>query len=129
LTDVCAHGVRHQPAACRRGRRHAGGATGACGGTAGREPAATDRRAGRGEPQRHRRFVGAEYRFDNLRSGGLVLDFAQATTDAGSDFRQLTAYLVRRIDRTLTARGYAILGLSDSAPDWGLGIGFIYYWR
>ena len=74
-------------------------------------------------------FVGAEYAFDKVRSGGLVLDFAQASTDAGSDFRQLTGYLVRRLDKTLTARGYLLLGLSDSAPDWGIGIGAIYYWR
>lgn len=74
-------------------------------------------------------FAGAEYRFDELRSGGIVLDIAQATTTAGSDFRQLTAYLARVIDRNLTARGYAMLGLSDGAPDWGVGFGLIYYWR
>jgi hypothetical protein len=74
-------------------------------------------------------FLGAEYRFDNLRTGGVVLDVAQATTAAGSDLRQLTAYLARKIDKTLLVRGYLILGLSDGGPERGIGVGAIYYWR
>jgi hypothetical protein len=74
-------------------------------------------------------YIGAEYRFDNLLSGGVVLDAAQAATTAGSELRQLTAYLVRKIDKTVSARGYLILGLADGSPDWGFGVGVIYYWR
>jgi hypothetical protein len=74
-------------------------------------------------------FIGVESRLDKQLTGGIELYVEQAATSASSNLQQLTPYLAQKLDKTLTARGYLILGLSDGSPDWGIGVGVTYYWR
>jgi hypothetical protein len=66
--------------------------------------------------------LGATYRLDQRDSAGLMLEGRQRVSPGASPQRELTGFLVRRLDRAWKAQAYALIGLADGSPDWGAGL-------
>ena len=49
-------------------------------------------------------------------------DYSAATTNSVEDSHSLFGGLVTRINRRLSLTGYGTIGLSEGAPDYGLGV-------
>jgi hypothetical protein len=59
---------------------------------------------------------------------GLVYDWSQSSVKGRSDFHELSPFATFRFGRHFAIDPYFVVGLSESAPDWGTGIQlrFIY---
>ena len=70
--------------------------------------------------------VGAGVRLSDRLSVGLMYDFWQASSSTGADAHELFPYASWRISSKLRAGPYAVIGLSEGSPDYGLGLQLTY---
>jgi hypothetical protein len=68
--------------------------------------------------------LGASYKLDDRDSAGLMLEGRQRAAPSGSPQREITGFLIRRLERGWKAQLYALIGLADGSPDWGAGLSF-----
>ena len=66
--------------------------------------------------------LGASYKLDARDSVGAMLEGRQRVVRGGSPQRELTAFWTRKLDGDWKAQAYALIGLADGSPDWGLGL-------
>ncbi len=71
--------------------------------------------------------VGLERRLER-NTVGLAFDAQQAVLADGDVFAELTAYLTLRPEKDRKLTTYLLLGLSDAAPDWGIGLTYTWYY-
>jgi hypothetical protein len=71
--------------------------------------------------------VGLERDFDRNTLGG-ALDVQQAVIPGGDAFAELTGYLTVRPDKSTKLNAYLLLGLTDAAPDWGVGVTYTWFY-
>lgn len=70
--------------------------------------------------------LGGMYTFSRHFSTGLVYDSKQASTTNGIEQEELTVFINTRLADNRKMLFYAVKGLSDGSPDWGVGINFSY---
>lgn len=68
--------------------------------------------------------LGGAYKLAQDTSGGLVYDFRENITPGTDARRELTLFATRKIGKKKKIQGYLVRGLSDSSPDWGVGVLF-----
>jgi hypothetical protein len=66
--------------------------------------------------------LGASYKLDERDSAGLMLEGRQRAAPSASPQREITGFLIRRLERGWKAQVYALIGLADGSPDWGAGL-------
>jgi hypothetical protein len=66
--------------------------------------------------------LGASYRLDARDSAGAMLEGRERVAPGTSRQRELVGFFVRKLDRSWKAQAYALIGLADGSPDWGLGL-------
>jgi hypothetical protein len=66
--------------------------------------------------------VDAENELDDARRVGLALDAQQATVSGSDGPAKLTAYYSRRPDKRHKLTAHVLFGLTDAAPDVGIGL-------
>jgi hypothetical protein len=66
--------------------------------------------------------LGLTYKLDERDSIGAMLEGRERVVSGGSPQRELTGFWMRRLDREWRAQAYALIGLADGSPDWGLGL-------
>lgn len=73
--------------------------------------------------------VGAEWDFD-ARTAGVVLDLAQSIVSGNDPLMSVRGYLAKWLDAKKEHRisTYLELGLTDSTPDFGIGVGYRRYY-
>jgi hypothetical protein len=59
---------------------------------------------------------------------GIALDAQQAVIPGGDAYAELTGYLTLRPDKDTKLGAYLRLGLTDAAPDWGVGVGYTWFY-
>lgn len=57
---------------------------------------------------------------------GVAYDFREASVDGSSDSHELSPYLSLRTGEHTRIGPYAIIGLNNGAPDWGVGLTWSY---
>ncbi|HUF19718.1 MAG TPA: hypothetical protein VMP00_03090 [Burkholderiales bacterium] len=65
--------------------------------------------------------LGAVYQIDSQTSAGGTLDIRQRTSRFGDPQRELVGFISYRADANWRVQGYAVRGLADGSPDWGIG--------
>jgi hypothetical protein len=71
--------------------------------------------------------LGIEHPFES-NTLGVAFDAQQAYLAGTSAYATLTGYLITRPDKTTKVTAYLLLGLSDGAPDWGIGLLYGWYY-
>lgn len=66
--------------------------------------------------------LGASYKIDERDSAGVMLWGRQRVAAGASPQRELTGFFTRKLDRFWKAQAYALIGLANGSPDWGLGL-------
>ena len=66
--------------------------------------------------------LGASYKLDERDSAGAMLEGRQSPGPGFSRQLDLIGFYTRKLDRAWKAQAYALIGLSDGSPDWGLGV-------
>ena len=66
--------------------------------------------------------LGASYKLDERDSAGAMLEGRQRVTRGASPQRELVGFFVRKLDRAWKAQTYALIGLANGSPDWGVGL-------
>jgi len=72
-------------------------------------------------------LMGLMHPLDRQLSVGSSLYYSQASTPGFDELVELNALFRQRLDAQNTLSGYILLGLSDSAADWGLGVNVRHY--
>jgi hypothetical protein len=70
--------------------------------------------------------AGFGYQFDDATSGGLSLDWQEASSTGADDALELMAYGNWRLTREWSLTAYGVGGMSDGSPDWDLGMQATY---
>lgn len=70
--------------------------------------------------------VGASHRLEPDLSAGAALYTRDAVVDGGDSQQEVRAFLTRHVDRHRTVQAYALLGLANASPDYGMGATFSY---
>lgn len=65
--------------------------------------------------------IGGSYRVTAERSVGLAYDYRQPVLSGRDPLSEATLFVSHRFDKTLKLQGYAMVGFSDSSPDWAIG--------
>jgi hypothetical protein len=68
--------------------------------------------------------LGSGYRISEQWSGGLALDYRQATTSAADDPLEVSPHVTWTLNDSLAVDLYALFGLSEGSPDNGGGLQF-----
>ncbi len=55
-------------------------------------------------------------------SVGLSLDARQRASASSAPQRELTAFWIRKFDKSNKVQAYVLVGLANGSPDWGLGV-------
>lgn len=71
--------------------------------------------------------VGVERDFANATLGG-ALDLQQAIVPGGDGLAELTGYLTTRPAKDTKLTAYLLLGLTDAAPDFGVGLTYTWFY-
>jgi len=66
--------------------------------------------------------AGVAFRVNDDTRSGLFLDWRQSAVDGADDPAELSGFLSRQFGQTVDLSAYALVGLSDSSPDWGGGL-------
>lgn len=66
--------------------------------------------------------IGWSQRLSSSTSAGLMHEFRQAVVAGRPPAREVTAFVAYKLDDTWKVQGYAVRGLSDSSPDFSLGL-------
>lgn len=69
---------------------------------------------------------GASVRFSQSLSAGVAYDFREASTGAVPDSHELSPFLSLRLSDHVKLTPYGVIGLSNGAPDWGVGSSIAY---
>lgn len=72
--------------------------------------------------------VGAVYRYSSKTKVGLAFDFRQSSFYDGEHIRELSAFVYHRLENSWGISAYSYAGLSDSSPDFGIGVSVKYYY-
>lgn len=70
--------------------------------------------------------VGGSYKFTQSVSGGVVFDFAQATSSSSSPAREVTAFFSFKVTPVSKLQVYGLRGFSNGSPDYGVGVNYSY---
>ncbi|HVS27259.1 MAG TPA: hypothetical protein VHE58_08190 [Burkholderiales bacterium] len=70
--------------------------------------------------------VGGSYKFLQLTSGGLVYDFAQASSAGTGEVREITAFVSYKVTPVSKFQVYVLGGFSSGSPDYGGGLSYSY---
>jgi hypothetical protein len=70
--------------------------------------------------------VGGAYKVSQPTTVGLAYDFREAIIAGGARVSELSAYVSQRLSGGWKVQYYAIAGLADASPDFGLGLTFGY---
>ena len=70
--------------------------------------------------------IGGSYRFTLETGGGLVFDFAKATSSSSSAVRELTAFINFYVTPISKLQVYVLRGFSNGGPDYGGGVSYSY---
>lgn len=73
--------------------------------------------------------VGGSYRMSSETSVGLAYDFRPRITASGSSISEVTAFVSQRLSRDRKLQVYALTGLTDGSPDFGVGVMFNYSYQ
>ncbi|MGB5586281.1 MAG: hypothetical protein WBN78_00815 [Gammaproteobacteria bacterium] len=65
---------------------------------------------------------GVAFRVNDDTRSGIFLDWRQSAVDGSDDPAELSGFLSKELGQSLDLAAYALLGLSDSSPDWGGGL-------
>ena len=65
--------------------------------------------------------IGASYRASPARSYGFAYDHREPVLPGRDPLSEATVFLTQRVDPSLKVQGYAMIGFSDSSPDWAVG--------
>lgn len=65
--------------------------------------------------------IGLSYRTSPARSYGIAFDHREPVLPGRGSLSEATVFLTHRYDASLKMQGYAVVGFSDSSPDWALG--------
>ena len=65
---------------------------------------------------------GATYKIDQRDSAGASFEGRQRAAPGGAPQRELMGFFQRKLDAFWKAQAYALIGLADGSPDWGLGL-------
>lgn len=65
--------------------------------------------------------LGLAYKYSGRNSAGVMWDWRQSSTPAGTAMNELTAYWAHKTAGGLKFQVYGVAGLSDASPDYGLG--------
>ncbi|OGI41239.1 MAG: hypothetical protein A2140_04405 [Candidatus Muproteobacteria bacterium RBG_16_62_13] len=68
--------------------------------------------------------LGGVFKFGPETSAGLIFDFRDNIVPRTDPQRDLTVFVMRKLDKRHKLQGYAARGLSDASPDWGAGLMF-----
>jgi hypothetical protein len=71
-------------------------------------------------------FTGVGVKITQSWSVGVAYDFRQASTRFSDDSHEISPYLSIRLNRHWQFTPYGVVGLSEGAPDWGLGSSVSY---
>ena len=73
---------------------------------------------------RNKLFVygGATMRLSDHVNGGIAFDWSQSSVAGRDDFRELSPFMTFKLGRRVALDPYAVIGLSDTSPDWGFGM-------
>ncbi len=66
--------------------------------------------------------IGAIYKISPRNRFGLVYDYQESSFSGGKSIQELTGFVSQRLNDTWRVQFYALTGLSDSSPDWGIGV-------
>ena len=66
--------------------------------------------------------VGFSYRVSPATRFGAFYDYREASLSSNDDPQELSVFAAWRVAPTWVLRGYALAGLSDSSPDFGVGV-------
>lgn len=72
--------------------------------------------------------VGFSARLGDWVSAGVVYDWAESAVSGRPDIHEVSPFASFRIHRNFSIDPYALVGLTSSAPDWGLGVQFRVFW-
>ncbi len=67
--------------------------------------------------------VGVGFRITSGLSGGLIIDYRQATSSSANDGLELVPYATIRRGQNFSVGPYAVIGLTNGSPDLGIGFG------
>jgi hypothetical protein len=66
--------------------------------------------------------LGATYKLNALDSVGAVLEGRERALPGGARQRELMGFWIRKLDAAWTSQVYALIGMANGSPDWGLGL-------
>jgi hypothetical protein len=66
--------------------------------------------------------LGAAYRVSDQTSVGVAYDFRPRIIEGGGKVSEITAFVSQRLARDVKLQAYAIAGLADASPDFGVGL-------
>jgi len=61
-------------------------------------------------------------------SAGVVYDWAESAVSGRADIQEISPFASIRFGENFAIDPYALVGLSNSSPDWGLGVQFRVFW-
>jgi hypothetical protein len=70
--------------------------------------------------------LGFSYKLNPAVSGGITLDWQEASTDDGDDQLEAVPFVGWKFDKTWSLSTYGVVGFSEGSPDWGLGAQVTY---
>lgn len=70
--------------------------------------------------------LGGSYKFDQEKTGGMMLSLAQRSTATGSSRTEAIFFASQKFDKNLKAQGYVLKGFTKSVPDWGIGVSVVF---
>ena len=71
--------------------------------------------------------LGVAHRLSNVTRVSGYIDWRQSAFPGDDDPTELTAFISQQLNSSYRLTSYALAGLSDSSPDWG--VGFMLEWR
>jgi hypothetical protein len=70
--------------------------------------------------------LGFSYKLNPAVSGGITLDWQEASTDDGDDQLEAVPFVGWKFDKIWSLSTYGVVGFSEGSPDWGLGAQVTY---
>ncbi len=61
-------------------------------------------------------------------SAGVVYDWAESAVSGRSDIQEISPFASIRFGENFSIDPYALVGLSNASPDWGVGVQFRVFW-
>jgi len=71
---------------------------------------------------------GFSIRMSESVSAGVVYDWAESAVAGRSDIQEISPFASIRLGKNFAIDPYALVGLSNTSPDWGAGVQFRVFW-